>query len=175
MTSALTQALGLLLMAEDLVLLRISPLPRRSLLANRLVLIYGASCWAAIALTVPLLGPSAVLMGGGLRGWAQAALIVGMVLVIPVTLGTAAGLILGWFLPSGRVREAVTVMGSLFLGVGIIVIRVLAPERIMKPPEDQDPLVSLENFSSAVDTLPGMVWGESISAWTRSYLPTRTR
>lgn len=177
MTSALTQALGLLLMAEDLVLLRISPMARRILLAARLVLIYGASCWAAVALTIPLLGPSASLMGGGFEGWAQATLIVATILAIPVMVGTAAGLVLGWFLPSGRVKEAVTVMGSLFLGVGIVVIRILAPEKIMKPPEGQDPLLYLETFSSALDPLPGLVWGNAIWAslqgertWSESFI-----
>ena len=62
------------------------------LLASRLVLIYGASCWAVLALTIPLLGPPASLMRGGLAGWLQATLIVIVILALPVILGTAAGL-----------------------------------------------------------------------------------
>ena len=170
-TSALSQSLGLLVMAEDLFLIRASPLKRGGILAARFAMTYFASCWAALALTIPVLGPYAEVFGGGFRGWLLASASFMAVLLLPTALGAAAGLSLASFFPSGRVREWTALLGGLFAGTLILVVRILGPEKIMKPPEDQDPMVYLKGMEQALKPLPGLPWTETVFSFLKGDLP----
>jgi ABC-2 type transport system permease protein len=130
--SAVVTALSTFFLSDDLRLLMTAPVAARRLFHARFVRTLAQSSWMVVVFIVPL------LVGAGLGHcapasfYAAAPLAVIPFVVIPVTLGTAATLLLVNVFPARRARDILMLMGLLFAGSLVVLLRMIRPEQLLR-------------------------------------------
>lgn len=130
--SGVVTALSTFFLSEDLRLLLAAPVALRSLCHARFVKTVALSSWMVIVFLVP------VLLGIGFAHCAPwsfyplALLTVAPFVVIPVAIGTAVTLLLVNIFPARRARDILMLMGLLFAGSLIVLLRVIQPEQLLR-------------------------------------------
>jgi ABC-2 type transport system permease protein len=130
--SGIVTALSTFFLSEDLRLLLAAPVASRRLFYARFVRTVVQSSWMVVVFLAP------VLMGVGLARCAPIGFYLTSVLtivpfaVIPVAVGTACTLLLVNVFPARRARDLLMLMGLLFAGSIVILLRMIRPEQLMR-------------------------------------------
>jgi ABC-2 type transport system permease protein len=130
--SAIVTALSTFFLSEDMRLLLAAPVQGRRLFHARFARTVAQSSWMVLVFIVP------ALMGIGLAHCAPAAyymmsvVAVAPFVVIPVAIGTAVTLLLVNIFPARRARDILMLMGLLFAGTLVVLLRMIQPEQLLK-------------------------------------------
>jgi ABC-2 type transport system permease protein len=130
--SGVVTALSTFFLSEDMRLLLVAPIALRRLCHARFVKTVALSSWMVIVFLAP------VLLGVGFAHCApwsfypMAILTVAPFAVIPVAVGTAITLLLVNIFPARRARDILMLMGLLFAGSLIVLLRVIQPEQLLR-------------------------------------------
>ena len=130
--SGVVTALSTFFLSEDLRLLLAAPVATRRIFYARFARTLGQSSWMVVVFLIP------ALLGVGLARcappsfYATAILTIVPFVIIPVGLGTAVTLLLVNTFPARRARDILMLMGFLFAGSIVLLLRFIRPERLMK-------------------------------------------
>jgi ABC-2 type transport system permease protein len=163
--SGIVTALSTFFLSDDLRLLLAAPVSARRLFHARFLRTVAQSSWMVIVFVVP------VLAGVGMGHCAPAAyyavsiLAIAPFVVIPIAIGTAATLLLVNIFPARRARDILMLMGLLFAGSLILLLRMIQPEQLLRVeslPDITDFFATLQ--SPATPLLPSFWAAETVFA-----------
>jgi ABC-2 type transport system permease protein len=163
--SGIVTALSTFFLSDDLRLLLTAPIAARRLFYARFARTVAQSSWMVMVFIAP------VLLGVGVARCAPATFYVTSALtilpfaIIPVAVGTASTLLLVNVFPARRARDLLMLMGFLFVGSVVILLRMLRPEQLMRA----ESLPDLTGFFSSLQSpltplLPSFWAGELVFA-----------
>jgi ABC-2 type transport system permease protein len=130
--SGVVTALSTFFLSEDLRLLVAAPVSGRRLFHARFARTVAQASWMVIVFIVP------ALVGIGLAHCAppiyyvMAVAAVAPFVIIPVALGTAVTLLLVNIFPARRARDILMLMGLLFAGSVVVLLRMIQPEQLLR-------------------------------------------
>jgi len=130
--SGIVTALSTFFLSEDLRLLLAAPVAARRVFHARFVRTVAQSSWMVVVFVVPL------LIGAGLGHCAPASYYVAAPLavipfvIIPVAIGTGVTLLLVNIFPARRARDILMLMGLLFAGSIVVLLRMIQPEQLLR-------------------------------------------
>ncbi len=157
--SGIVTALSTFFLSEDLRLLLAAPVAARRLFYARFARTVVQSSWMVVVFLAP------VLMGVGLARCAPISFYLTSVLtvvpfaVIPVAVGTACTLLLVNVFPARRARDLLMLMGLLFAGSIVILLRMIRPEQLMRVESLPDVTGFFATLQSPVTPLLPVVLG----------------
>ena len=146
--SGIVTALSTFFLSDDLRLLLTAPVAARRLFHARFARTVAQSSWMVMVFIAP------VLLGVGVARCAPATFYVTSALtilpfaIIPVAVGTGCTLLLVNVFPARRARDLLMLMGFLFAGSIIILLRMIRPEQLMRA----ESLPDLTGFFSALQS-----------------------
>src|SRR3954463_7036382 len=156
--SAIVTALSTFFLSEDLRLLLAAPVAARRIFHARFVRTVAQSSWMVVVFIVPL------LIGVGLghcapTGYYVAApLAVVPFVIIPVAIGTAVTLLLVNIFPARRARDILMLMGLLFAGSIVVLLRMIQPEQLLRVESLPDVTDFFATLQSPVTPLLPSFW-----------------
>ena len=163
--SGIVTALSTFFLSDDLRLLLAAPVPIRRLFFARFTRTVLQSSWMVVVFLAP------VLMGIGIarcaRPWfyVNAVLTIVPFVVIPVAIGTAVTLILVNTFPARRARDLLMLMGLLFAGSIVVLLRAIQPEQLLRVESLPDVTDFFATLRSPVTPLLPSFWaGETLFA-----------
>ena len=163
--SGVVTALSTFFLSEDLRLLLAAPVATRRLFYARFVRTVGQASWMVVVFLIP------ALLGIGLARcappafYATAVLTVVPFAIIPVGVGTALTLLLVNAFPARRARDILMLMGFLFAGSIVLLLRFIQPERLMKVESLPDITAFFATLQSPITPLLPSFWaGETLFA-----------
>src|SRR5258708_24689511 len=130
--SGIVTALSTFFLSDDLRLLLAAPVPARRLFHAGFLRTIAQSSWMVVVFVVP------VLVGVGAAHCAPAAyyaISIGAIVpfvTIPVAIGAAVTLLLVNIFPARRARDILMLMGLLFAGSLVLLLRVIQPEQLLR-------------------------------------------
>ena len=166
--SGVVTALSTFFLAEDLKLLLASPVATRRLFLARFLRTVAQASWMVVIFLVPVLMGIAAAKCVGPFFYLLAVLTVAPFAVIPVAAGTAVTFLLVNTFPARRARDLLMLMGLLFAGSLVILLRVIRPEQLLTVqslPEVTDFFATLQ--SPVTPMLPSFWAGEALFAGLR--------
>jgi ABC-2 type transport system permease protein len=166
--SGVVTALSTFFLADDLKLLLASPVATRRLFLARFVRTVAQASWMVVIFLVPVLMGIAAGKCAGPLFYLLAVLTVAPFAVIPVAAGTAVTFVLVNTFPARRARDLLMLMGLLFAGSLVILLRVIRPEQLLTVqslPEVTDFFATLQ--SPVTPLLPSFWAGEALFAGLR--------
>jgi ABC-2 type transport system permease protein len=163
--SAVVTALSTFFLSEDLRLLLAAPVSARRVFHARFARTVAQSSWMVVVFIVP------VLIGLGLGHCAPisyyvaAPLAVLPFVIIPVAIGTAATLLLVNVFPARRARDILMLIGLLFAGSLIVLLRMIQPEQLLRVESLPDVTDFFATLQSPITPLLPSFWAaESVFA-----------
>ena len=130
--SGVVTALSTFFLSDDLRLLLAAPVAARRLFHARFARTVGQSSWMVVVFIVPvLIGVGAAHCAPPLY-YPMSMLAVAPFVVIPVAIGTAVTLLLVNVFPARRARDILMLMGLLFAGSLVVLLRMIQPEQLMR-------------------------------------------
>ena len=163
--SGIVTALSTFFLSDDLRLLLTAPVAARRLFYARFARTVAQSSWMVVVFLTP------VLLGVGLARCAPigfyvtSALTIVPFAVIPVAVGTACTLLLVNVFPARRARDLLMLMGFLFAGSIVILLRMIRPEQLMRVESLPDVTGFFSTLQSPVTPLLPSFWaGELLFA-----------
>ena len=163
--SGVVASLSTFFLADDLRLLMAAPVAARRLFYARFARTVGQASWMVVVFLFPLLAGVGVARCAAPQFYAAALLVVVPFVVIPVALGTGATLVLVNVFPARRARDILMLMGLLFAGAIVVLLRFIQPERLMRVeslPDITDFFATLQ--SPITPLLPSFWAGEALFA-----------
>jgi ABC-2 type transport system permease protein len=163
--SGIVTALSTFFLSDDLRLLFAAPVSARRLFHARFLRTVAQSSWMVVVFIVP------VLAGVGLGHCAPASyyllsiLAITPFVMIPIAIGTAVTLLLVNIFPARRARDILMLMGLLFAGTLVLLLRMIQPEQLLRVeslPDITDFFATLQ--SPATPLLPSFWAAESVFA-----------
>src|SRR6188472_2632914 len=163
--SGVVTALSTFFLSDDLRLLFAAPVASRRLFHARFLRTVAQSSWMVVVFIVP------VLAGVGLAHCAPAAyypmalVAVTPFVMIPVAIGAAVTLLLVNIFPARRARDILMLMGLLFAGSLVLLLRMIQPEQLLRVeslPDITDFFATLQ--SPATPLLPSFWAAEVVFA-----------
>lgn len=163
--SGIVTALSTFFLSDDLKLLLAAPVSTRRLYLARFTRTVLQASWMVVVFLAP------VLMGVGFARCARPAFYVNAILavvpfvIIPVALGTAVTLLLVNTFPARRARDLLMLMGLLFAGSIVVLLRAIQPEQLLRVeslPDVTDFFATLR--SPLTPLLPSFWAGEMVFA-----------
>jgi len=130
--SGIVTALSTFFLSDDLRLLLAAPVSARRLFHARFARTVGLSSWMVVVFIVPVLAGVGV---GHCAPWSYYGLSVLAVIpfvAIPVAIGTAVTLLLVNIFPARRARDILMLMGLLFAGSLVVLLRMIQPEQLLR-------------------------------------------
>jgi ABC-2 type transport system permease protein len=163
--SGIVTALSTFFLSDDLRLLLTAPVAARRLFYARFARTVVQSAWMVVVFVTP------ILLGVGLAGCAPASFYLTSLLtivpfaIIPVAVGTACTLLLVNIFPARRARDLLMLMGFLFAGAIVVLLRMIRPEQLIRA----ESLPDLTGFFSTLQSpltplLPSFWAGELLFA-----------
>ena len=163
--SGIVTALSTFFLSDDLRLLLTAPIAARRLFYARFARTVVQSSWMVVLFIAP------VLLGVGLAQCAPASFYITAALtvipfaIIPVAVGTACTLLLVNVFPARRARDLLMLMGLLFAGSIVVLLRMIRPEQLLRA----ESLPDVTGFFSALQSpvtplLPSFWAGELLFA-----------
>lgn len=163
--SGIVTALSTFFLSDDLRLLLTAPIATRRLFYARFMRTVAQSSWMVVVFVTP------ILLGVGLAQCAPASFYLTAVLtivpfsIIPVAVGTACTLLLVNVFPARRARDLLMLMGLLFAGAIVILLRMIRPEQLMRAESLPDVTGFFSTLQSPVTPLLPSFWaGELLFA-----------
>ena len=163
--SGIVTALSTFFLSDDLRLLLAAPVTARRVFHARFARTVGLSSWMVVVFVVPVL--AGIGVGHCARGlyYVMSVLAVVPFVVIPVAIGTAITLLLVNVFPARRARDILMIMGLLFAGSLVVLLRMIQPEQLLRVeslPDITDFFATLQ--SPITPLLPSFWAGETIFA-----------
>jgi ABC-2 type transport system permease protein len=163
--SGVVTALSTFFLSDDLRLLLVSPMPARRVFHARFVRTVAQASWMVVVFIVPVLLGIGVARCAGPAFYATALLTLLPFVVIPVAAGTGTTLLLVNVFPARRARDILMLMGLLFAGSLVVLLRVIKPEQLL----DVESLPDITDFFAALQSpvvplLPSFWAGETLFA-----------
>lgn len=146
--SALISAVSQCFLAADLPLLVAAPVPLRRLFRAKLGEVSVFASWTAVFLAVPVWVAYGVVFGAGPTYYAAVVAVTIPFVLIAAALGILVAVALVNLFPARRARDLLSLTGLLFVVGMVILLRVMRPERFVRPEEFgswAEYLVSLSN------------------------------
>jgi ABC-2 type transport system permease protein len=166
--SGVVTALSTFFLAEDLKLLLTAPVATRRLFLARFLRTVAQASWMVVIFLVPVLMGVARAKCVGPLFYLTAVATIAPFAVIPVAAGTAVTFVLVNTFPARRARDLLMLMGLLFAGGLVILLRVIRPEQLLTVqslPEVTDFFATLQ--SPVTPLLPSFWAGETLFAGLR--------
>ena len=161
--SAIVSALSTFFLSEDLRLLLAAPIPAKTLFYSRFAKTATQASWMVVVFMLPVLLGVGVARCAGPLYYLTAVLTLVPFVLIPVALGAVTTLLLVNTFPARRARDILMLMGLLFAGALLALLRFLRPERLLNVeslPEVADFFTVLQ--SPVTPLLPSFWAGESL-------------
>ena len=163
--SGIVTALSTFFLSDDLRLLLTAPVAARRLFYARFARTVAQSSWMVVVFVTP------ILLGVGLASCAPASFYLTSLLtivpfaIIPVAVGTACTLLLVNVFPARRARDLLMLMGFLFAGAIVILLRMIRPEQLVRAESLPDVTGFFSTLQSPVTPLLPSFWaGELLFA-----------
>jgi ABC-2 type transport system permease protein len=163
--SGIVTALSTFFLSDDLRLLLTAPVAARRLFYARFARTVAQSSWMVVVFVTP------ILLGVGLARCAPVSFYLTSLLtivpfaVIPVAVGTACTLLLVNVFPARRARDLLMLMGFLFAGAIVILLRMIRPEQLVRAESLPDVTGFFSTLQSPVTPLLPSFWaGELLFA-----------
>ena len=163
--SGVVTALSTFFLSEDLRLLMATPVAVRRLFFARFVKTVMQSSWMVVVFLLP------VLLGVGVARCAPCAFYVTALLtvvpfcVIPVAAGTGTTLLLVNVFPARRARDILMLMGLVFAGSIVLLLRFIQPERLLRVESLPDVTGFFATLQSPITPMLPSFWaGETLFA-----------
>jgi ABC-2 type transport system permease protein len=160
--SAIVTALSTFFLSDDLRLLLAAPVPARRLFHARFLRTIAQSSWMVVVFVVP------VLVGIGLAHCAPAAYYaisiaaIAPFVTIPIAIGTAVTLLLVNIFPARRARDILMLMGLLFAGSLVLLLRMIQPEQLLRVESLPDVTDFFATLQSPVTPLLPSFWAAEV-------------
>ncbi len=166
--SGVVTALSTFFLADDLRLLLAAPVAVRRLFHARFLRTVGQASWMVVIFIAPVLMGIGWARCAGLSYYLTAALTTVPFAVIPVAAGTLVTLFLVNTFPARRARDLLMLMGLLFAGSLVILLRFIRPEQLLKVESLPDLTDFFATLQSPITPLLPSFWaGESLFASLR--------
>jgi ABC-2 type transport system permease protein len=163
--SGVVTSLSTFFLSEDLRLLLATPVSIARLFHARLARTIAQASWMVVVFLLPVLLALGLARCAGWRFYAASLLAVLPFVVIPVTAGALVTLVLVNVFPARRARDILMLMGLLFAGALVLLLRVLKPEQLLKVESLPDVTGFFATLQSPVTPLLPSFWaGETIFA-----------
>lgn len=161
--SGVVTSLSTFFLSEDLKLLLATPVSTARLFHARLARTVAQASWMVVVFLLPVLLGLGVARCAGWRFYAAALLAVLPFVVIPATGGALVTLVLVNVFPARRARDILMLMGLLFAGAVVMLLRFMKPERLLKVESLPDITGFFATLQSPVTPLLPSFWaGEAI-------------
>jgi ABC-2 type transport system permease protein len=153
--------------SEDLSLLASGPIPLPALYGSRLILTLFQSSWMVLVFSIPVYLAFALTSSSPARFLAAVALVLPPLLTICAALGSMVTSALVSVFPARRVREALMMIGALFVVLLVFLIRTQQPERLLNPRSIYDVGEFFSAFRTPASPLLPSTWATDILAAAR--------
>jgi ABC-2 type transport system permease protein len=130
--SGIVTALSTFFLAEDLRLLLAAPVAARRLFHARFVRTVAQSSWMVVVFVVPLLVGVGIGHCAPAGYYVAAPIVLVPFVIVPVAIGTAVTLLLVNVFPARRARDILMLMGLLFAGSLVVLLRMIQPEQLLR-------------------------------------------
>jgi ABC-2 type transport system permease protein len=128
--SNVVTALSTYYLSDDLELLLSMPIGRVQLYVSRLIETISQSSWMALAFGLPLLVSYGIAYEADGLYYLLATAVLGMLVLIPASIGVATATLLVTIFPARRIQEALIAAGVICLVAILLTLRLLRPERL---------------------------------------------
>jgi ABC-2 type transport system permease protein len=156
--SAIVTALSTFFLSDDLRLLLTAPVAARRLFYARFTRTIAQSSWMVIVFITPVLLGIGLARCAPIGFYVTSALTIVPFAVIPVAVGTACTLLLVNVFPARRARDLLMLMGFLFAGSIVILLRMIRPEQLMHAESLPDVTGFFSTLQSPVTPLLPSFW-----------------
>jgi ABC-2 type transport system permease protein len=163
--SGVVSALTTFFLSDDLRLLLAAPVALHRLILARFARTVGQASWMVVVFLVPVLAGIGVARCAGPAYYATALLTLVPFVIVPISIGCLATLLLVNIFPARRAREVLVFISLLFVAGLVVVLRMVKPEALLKVeslPDVTDFFTSLQTPVSAF--LPSFWAGEALFA-----------
>ncbi len=163
--SGIVTALSTFFLSDDLRLLFAAPVTARRVFHARFLRTVAQSSWMVVVFIVPVLGGVGLAHCAPAAYYPMALLAIAPFVLIPIAIGTAVTLLLVNIFPARRARDILMLMGLLFAGSLVLLLRMIQPEQLMRVeslPDITDFFATLQ--SPATPLLPSFWAAEAVFA-----------
>ena len=163
--SGVVTALSTFFLSDDLRLLLAAPVTARRVFHARFARTVGLSSWMVVVFVIPVLAGLGVGHCAPTLYYVVSVLAVTPFVIIPVAIGTAVTLLLVNVFPARRARDILMLMGLLFAGSLVVLLRMIQPEQLLRVeslPDITDFFATLQ--SPVTPLLPSFWAAESVFA-----------
>jgi len=139
-------ALSTLYLSNDLDFLLSSPLSHRTIFTSKFLETAIHSSWMILLFGLPMFIAYGVVRSASFVFYIGMVIIIIPFLLSPTGAGLVVAMLITRFFPARKTMNILTVMGGLFIGAVILVIRFLKPERLTNPADAETAVGYLENM-----------------------------
>ncbi len=163
--SGIVTSLSTFFLSEDLRLLFAAPVAPHRLFYARFAKTVGQASWMVVALIVPVLAGVGLGRSASPSYYLIAVATVVPFAVIPVACGALVTLMLVNVFPARRARDLLMLMGLVFAGSMVLLLRYLQPEQLLRVESLPDVMAFFSTLQSPVTPLLPSFWaGETLFA-----------
>jgi ABC-2 type transport system permease protein len=163
--SGIVTALSTFFLADDLRLLMTVPLAARRLFYARFARTVVQASWMVVVFVTPILLGVGIARCAPAHFYLTSLLTVAPFAVIPVAVGTACTLLLVNVFPARRARDLLMLMGFVFAGSIVVLLRMIRPEQLIRAESLPDVTGFFSTLQSPVTPLLPSFWaGELLFA-----------
>jgi ABC-2 type transport system permease protein len=163
--SGIVSALSTFFLSDDLRVLVVAPVTTRRLFYARFARTVLQASWMVVVFLAPVLAGIGVARCAGPGFYVSAVLTVVPFVIIPVAIGTAVTLLLVNTFPARRARDLLMLMGLLFAGSIVVLLRAIRPEQLLRVESLPDVTDFFATLRSPVTPLLPSFWaGEALFA-----------
>jgi ABC-2 type transport system permease protein len=130
--SGIVTALSTFFLSDDLRLLLAAPVTARRLFHARFLRTVAQSSWMVVVFIVPVLGGAGLAHCAPATYYPLSVLAIAPFVIIPIAIGTLVTLLLVNIFPARRARDILMLMGLLFAGSLVLLLRVIQPEQLLR-------------------------------------------
>ena len=130
--SGIVTALSTFFLSDDLRLLLAAPVAARRLFHARFVRTVAQSSWMVVVFMIPVLAGVGLAHCAPPEYYLVSIAAVTPFVIIPIAIGTAVTLLLVNIFPARRARDILMLMGLLFAGSLIVLLRMIQPEQLLR-------------------------------------------
>ena len=167
LASNVVTALSIQYLSQDLALLATSPIPLPALYGARLILTLFQSSWMVLIFSVPIFAAFAFTSISAPWFLLGVGLVLPPLIVIAGVTGSLITSVLMSVFPARRVREMLVLLGAIFVGLLVLVIRVQQPERLLRPRAIYDVAEFFSAFQTPSSPMLPSTWATSVLSAAR--------
>ena len=156
--SGVVTALSAFFLSDDLRLLMAAPIASHRLFYARFARTLTQASWMVVALLTPVLAGIGLARSAPVTYLLMVPVAVVPFVVIPVVLGSAVTLLLVNVFPARRARDLLMLMGLVFAGALVLVLRYIQPEQLLRVDSLPDVMAFFSTLQSPVTPLLPSSW-----------------